>query len=390
MNKKILLIIFMLQAFIFNLTNVITPTYLDSLYLPKYMFGYFIALFSFGMLLSSPIWGELGDRYGRKKFVMLGVFIYGLSQLGFYFITNIPVLLLLRVVSGIGVGAPVTLLLSYLVSNSEKGYRTKNLSYRMAFITIGSTISYKVSGVLGLTYTNELFLMQSILSVIFILLVVLGVKDNEPHCVIPKQFHLFNSLSNIKKLNKSFVIYLFSITLTTMTFTNLDKFIDIYVIDSGNNSSVLGNIKMVIGIVFVITNFLLVPKLKEYLGRLYILQSIQVLMAVVVLTVFMYSNVLLMLYTVFLFFVVLKAVFTTSEQFYLSRQVNKEELGLFVGLRQSFVCLGMILGPIIGGHLYSANSINIFVFSVICLLISSLLLSYIDMSYKTVPSKSRS
>ena len=41
MNKKMLLLIFLLQAFIFNLTNVITPRYLDSLLLEKYMFGYF-------------------------------------------------------------------------------------------------------------------------------------------------------------------------------------------------------------------------------------------------------------------------------------------------------------------------------------------------------------
>ena len=389
MNKKILLIIFMLQAFIFNLTNVITPQYLDSLHLEKYMFGYFVALFSLGMLLSSPIWGELGDRYGRKKFVIIGIVIYGLSQLGLYYSTSIPLIFTLRVTSGIGVGAPVTLLLSYLVSNSERGSRTKNLSYRLAFITIGATVSYKVSGILGLTYTKELFLFQSVLSIIFVLLVVLGVSDKKPHCVVPKQFHLFNSLSNISKLNKSFVIYLFSITLTTMTFTNIDKFIDIYIIDSGFDSSVLGNIKMVIGLVFIITNFIVIPRIKEYLGRIYILQSLQVIMAVVVLTTFMYSNIILMLYTVFLFFSVGKAIFTTSEQFYLSRQVPKEELGLFVGLRQSFVCLGMILGPVVGGHLYSANTINIFVFSVICLLISSLLLSYIDMSYKVTPSRAK-
>ncbi len=382
MNKKVLLIIFMLQSFIFNFTNVITPSYLDSLNLGKYAFGYYVALWSLGMLLSSPIWGELGDRYGRKKFVLLGIFIFALSQLGFYYISSIPVLIFLRVLSGIGVGAPVTLLLSYLVSNSERGSRTKNLSYRMAFITIGSTISYKVSGILGLTYSKELFLVQSLLSILFMLLVVLGVKDKQPHCVVPKQFHLFHSFRNIKKLDRSFLIYLFSITLTTMTFTNIDRFIDIYIIDSGYSSSVLGDLKMVIGIVFVVTNFIVVPKVKEYLGRIYILQSLQVLMAVIVLTVFMYSNILLMLYTIFLGFVVLKAIFTTSEQFFLSRQVKKEDLGLFVGLRQSFVCLGMILGPIIGGHLYSSNSISIFVFSVICLLLSSLLLSYIDMSFK--------
>lgn len=384
MNKKILYMIFMLQAFIFNLTNVITPRYLDSLHLEKYMFGYFLALWSLGMLLSSPIWGELGDRFGRKKFVILGIIIYGLAQLGFYFTSNLYILIVLRVVSGIGVGAPVTLLLSYMVSNSNKGNRTKNLSMRMAFITVGSTISYKVSGILGLQFTRELFLVQSVLSILFILLVLFGIKEKkDPHCAYPKQFHLFNSLKHVKQLDRTFLMYLFSITLTTMTFINIDKFIDVYVIDSNYSSSTLGNVKMVIGIVFIVSNFILIPKLKEYLGKVYILQMIQIFMAVIVLTVFMYSNILLMLYTVFLGFVVLKAVFVTSEQFYLSKQVKKEELGLFMGLRQSFVCLGMILGPILGGYIYASAPIYLFIFSVICLLISSLILAYIDISYKT-------
>ncbi len=387
MNRKILYIIFMFQAFIFNLTNVITPRYLDSLHLEKYMFGYFLALWSLGMLLSSPIWGELGDRFGRKKFVVLGILIYGISQLGFYYSSNIYLLVLLRVTSGIGVGAPVTLLLSYMVSNSNKGNRTRNLSMRMAFITIGSTVSYKVSGILGLHFTRELFLGQSVLSIFFILLVIFGMKEKkDPHCAYPKQFNIFNSLKHFRKLDRTFLMYLFSITLTTMTFTNIDKFIDVYVIDSTHSSSILGNIKMVIGIVFIVTNFVLIPRIKEYLGKVYLLQMIQVFMAVIVLTVFMYSNIIIMLYTVFLGFVVLKAIFVTSEQFYLSKQVPKEELGLFMGLRQSFVCLGMILGPVIGGHIYTSAPIYLFIFSVICLLSSSLILGYIDFSYKVKSS----
>ena len=383
MRKKMLLLIFMFQAFIFNLTNVITPRFLDSLMLEKYMFGYFIALWSLGMLLSSPFWGELGDRYGRKKFVIIGILMYGISQLGFYYFDNVVILMVLRVISGIGVGAPVTLLLSHMVSHSEKGSRTRNLSMRMAFITLGSTISYKVSGMLGVYFTEELFLWQSILSIVFVILVLVGINEKkDPHCAYPKQFNLYSSLRLIKKIDRTLLMYLVSITLTTMTFTNIDKFIDVYVIDSGYDSNVLGNIKMVIGIVFIISNFVFIPKLKEYLGRIYILQFLQVCMAVIILTVFMYSNILLMLFTVFLGFVVLKAIFTTSEQFYLSRQVDKSELGLFVGLRQSFVCLGMILGPILGGYIYSMAPLHLFIFSVICLLGSSLILAYIDMSLK--------
>lgn len=386
MRRKMLYFIFLLQAFIFNLSNVITPRFLDDLGLPKFMFGYYSAVWSFGMLISSPLWGKIASRYGKKKLVVLGATIYGLSQLGFYFIENIYLLGLLRFTSGIGVGSIITLLLSYMVLNTDRSERASMLSKRMAFLTIGMTISYTLSGYIGLSLTKELFLYQSILTVGFIILILLFVKKDEVQaCAFPNQHHtILDSFRYLKKMDKRVLMFLVSITLSTMTFVNIDKFIDLYIVDSGYEVSIIGNVKMVFGIVLVFTNLVIVPNFKKFIGNSFVLQTISIMMGIIIIVTFMKEEILIPLYTIFLGFIVLKGIYTTSEQLYLTKVVDKSQLSIFLGIRQSFTCLGMILGPVIGGHIYATNSVNLFYFNVVCLLLSSLFISYM----KFVPQKS--
>ena len=95
---------------------------------------------------------------------------------------------------------------------------------------------------------------------------------------------------------------------------------------------------------------------------------------------FMDNEILVSLYSIFLGYIVLKGIYVTSEQLYLSKAIEPEKMNIFVGIRQSFTCLGMILGPIIGGHIYAYNPMNLFQFNILCLLISSVMISYIKLS----------
>ena len=156
-------------------------------------------------MISSPFWGNIGTKYGKKKFVLLGICIYGISQTLFFYVESIPLLFLLRVISGIGVGAIVTLLLSHMVLNTAVDKRPNQLSKRMALLTLGNILSYKLSGFLGLTYTKELFLLQGILSIILFIAVMIGVSESKKKaCVYPKQLNMISSLKHIKMMNKNF------------------------------------------------------------------------------------------------------------------------------------------------------------------------------------------
>ena len=64
--KKLMII----SVFLWLATNFhhpVNPTYFTQLGLPSHVFGTSMAFMVFAVFLTSPIWGSLGDNYGRKK-----------------------------------------------------------------------------------------------------------------------------------------------------------------------------------------------------------------------------------------------------------------------------------------------------------------------------------
>ena len=45
--------------------------------------GYLVAVFAMAQLITSPITGRWVDLYGRKKMIIIGLFIFGVSELLF-------------------------------------------------------------------------------------------------------------------------------------------------------------------------------------------------------------------------------------------------------------------------------------------------------------------
>jgi len=136
----------------------------------------------------------------------------------------------------------------------------------------------------------------------------------------------------------------------------------------------LGTFVLVTGIVSLFASIILVPLIKRLNRELMVLMIIQVLSGIIVLIVFRQSNIILFLYTLYNFYVLLKAIYIPFEQNFISNYATKQTIGLFMGVRQSFVSIGMIIGPIIGGILYNIYPILLFDVSAILFFISFILL----------------
>ena len=103
----IFFILFFLHSICINLVHPVTTTYVNSLNLPDYYFGFFFSLMSLGQVIGAFIFGFLSDKIGRKWLIALGILGYALAQLGFGFINTYPLLILFfRVIAGIFVSAP--------------------------------------------------------------------------------------------------------------------------------------------------------------------------------------------------------------------------------------------------------------------------------------------
>ena len=80
------------------------PNLSAALEIPKSELGYVFSAGLFGMMLGALILGPMGDKFGRRYAVIFSVFVFGLCTLLTGFIDNYDDLVLLRFLTGLGLG----------------------------------------------------------------------------------------------------------------------------------------------------------------------------------------------------------------------------------------------------------------------------------------------
>jgi DHA1 family multidrug resistance protein-like MFS transporter len=288
-----------------------------------------------------------------------------------------------RVVSGLGVAGIVTLLVSYVIEISEKDKRAKNLALLAATITLFATVGYKLGGFLNENsffisllrtdiYSN-IFVIQGILNIGFAFLVLIFLK--EPDKVKSHINHQvwYSSFRKLKDLDSSFLIFLIAIAFISIGAINLSKYIDVYFNQLGYSPNELGSFVLVTGIFSVVSSLFLVPIVIKYKRELKVMILIQITSAVIVFTAFRQSQFLISMYTIYMIYIIIRAVYLPYEQNFISEYAEDGSIGTIMGVRQSFLSIGMILGPLIAGYLYEVNPIYVFDLSTLMFLVGFIL-----------------
>ncbi len=74
----------------------VMPTLMREMQLEGSTMGYLVAAFAFAQLLISPIAGKWVDSIGRKKLIVIGMFIFALSELLFGLGQDVKILYISR------------------------------------------------------------------------------------------------------------------------------------------------------------------------------------------------------------------------------------------------------------------------------------------------------
>src|SRR2546427_2325410 len=78
--------------------------YALRLHAPEWMVGPLIASFAVAQLVSSPVWGKVSDRYGRRPALIIGLAGSAFAYLIFGFANSLWLLFASRIVQGLGGG----------------------------------------------------------------------------------------------------------------------------------------------------------------------------------------------------------------------------------------------------------------------------------------------
>lgn len=374
----ITLTLYFFMALIHNLGHPVTPSFVGELGIPDYMFGIFFALMSLGLVVGGPFWGILGDHKDKRKLMFIGLMIYSIGQYIFGNVHNVYIMIIVRFISGFGVSAPVTLLMSYLIQKSDPEFKKRNVAFGLAGLALGASVSYKIGGVLpeflntinSVEAAELIFLLQALLNIIFAVGIVVLLQP----CIAfstDRKPGFIESIKNIKDLDRNLLIFLTSLTFVSIGAINISKYLEVYIDDIGGGTDGIGNFVFWTGIVGIFSTAVVVPIIIKFKKDVTIMIIINILSAIIIFSVFQLPDIMTSLYTLFMTYVVLKSVYAPLETSMISSYAKDHEYGKFMGIRQFFFAIGFVIGPIVGGVIYQYEPIFTFYFSVLMFMIAA-------------------
>jgi EmrB/QacA subfamily drug resistance transporter len=140
--------------------------------------GYILA----AAVLSVPF-GRLADLTGRKRILVIGILIFALCSGGAVFAQSMPILLLFRVVQGIGAAMIFSTNIAVLISAFSPDKRGKVLGYSIASTYIGLSAGPVVGGVLNhYLGWRSIFVLTFVISTIVFLTAAKKLPASKAEC----------------------------------------------------------------------------------------------------------------------------------------------------------------------------------------------------------------
>jgi MFS family permease len=113
------------------------PFYATELGASATVVGLLVSAFSVAQLAVAPLWGRFSDRYGRRPAILAGLLITAGAYVIFAFASSVLLLLLCRLMQGLG-GGTIGVVQAYVADTSSPEERTKSLGWLSAVTSLGA------------------------------------------------------------------------------------------------------------------------------------------------------------------------------------------------------------------------------------------------------------
>jgi MFS family permease len=332
-----------------------------TLEMRNYIYAISLASFSLAMFLGSPVLGELSDKFGRKKIILLALWGtcvgYIISGIGVY--VKWPVLFILgRILDGLTAGS-IPIAQAAINDITPQKDRAGNLGLVLFAITSG----YMIGPIISSFFSNAQaqtpsqlhvpFLATALLT--FISIIFLIPFPNNFKKVSSNKINWIKSLNFIEILKKTTNVRIVVLTFLffqlgwTMYFQYTPYFLSYMEMDS-YISTFLASIGFGMVISFSLLVRLLQTKINSIQG-VYISISSLALFTLLNLTC---SNIVIMIVAVFLAAVSYALAYSFLLA-YLSQQADPKIQGAIMGVAASMSALSAVISAMIGANLASSN-----------------------------------
>ena len=353
-SKKFALFLLMFDMFItFNAIGLISPvmpSYLKTFGAAGQVLGFIIAVMAFAQFLFSPIAGNLSDRYGRKKLIIFGLLVNGLSQIFFGLSTELWMLFVCRFFTGVGSAFIVPPVMAYVADITTNTQRGKAMSWIGAAISSGFMLGPAIGGFLSNVSLHFPFYFAGFATIIAGILSFIILPSINPDIEEQvKRENLFKQMARSFKTSYFvllIVVFVFSFGIANFLST-LTMFLTYKFNFTPNDIAIVLTIGGFIG---VIVQGLVLKKLFDLFGEMKII-LFGLLAAAISLFGMLYVNdffIILLVATVF-------STATTLIRPAVNTVISKtagDEQGYAAGMNNSYMSLGNMIGPALAGTLF--------------------------------------
>ncbi|HXY20871.1 MAG TPA: MFS transporter [Gemmatimonadales bacterium] len=137
------LIVLFITAFVdmvgFALVLPLLPYYAKDYGATALLVGVLVSSFSVAQLAVAPLWGRASDRYGRRPMIIAGLALSAVAYVVFAFAGSVWLLLLSRVVQGMG-GGTIGVVQAYVADATPPDRRTTSLGWLSAVTSFGAVV----------------------------------------------------------------------------------------------------------------------------------------------------------------------------------------------------------------------------------------------------------
>ena len=159
----------------------VMPVFATELGASGFSLGMIIAAFSISRGILLPIVGSLSDRWGRKGFLVAGLFVYGLVGLLIPQATSVIHLIVIRSFHGVGSAMIVPIGMAYMSYLAPAGHEGRYQGYLNVAIFCGIGCGPIIGGiVMDLLDFRSVFYVMALLSFIAFILVMRNMPEQTP------------------------------------------------------------------------------------------------------------------------------------------------------------------------------------------------------------------
>jgi multidrug resistance protein len=163
----------------FGIVLPLLPIYADQLGASGTQLGILVVSYSIAQLFFAPIWGRLSDRFGRRRILIIGLAGSAASYLVFAYAGSVLVLLLSRILAGVG-GANISVAQAYVADITSPEERSGKLGILGSAFALGFVFGPALGGILAPIAPELPGIVASALCAINAVLAIVFLRESLP------------------------------------------------------------------------------------------------------------------------------------------------------------------------------------------------------------------